>query len=391
MRTILTLLTFLLSSLAWAVTPLLAALEFVPAERFLNDPANSATFADLAAGFDSFGIPVPGSWDEVPEGEQRSLLAALPAGLASSVAMYLLPTAPLYPEVLGLDLFDIRQTLEFNEPPEQALVLLGEFDDEAVVAAFEARDYVVAGDSPHLLCPAAGCDTGMVPDLRNRDPANVFGGDLGRRFPVLLSAAGIIGSPSEALLQESAAAQADEQLSLADLPEVRAAADYLYGFQQVRAVTVLHPFALAAPDPARLIEAEPEEREAVLAQLNAAALPPYSLLLLAATTDEEWHYGLTVLVYPDVQTAQAAAEAIDVRLSTLISSRSGVSYAETIADPGELLPVSVEPLAEGLALVAVTVRAPRETVSAGLQPDVHYWRMLNALRNRDHLWLVPGG
>src|SRR5690625_6249437 len=220
MRTLLILPALLLSGLAWAVTPLLTALEFVPTERFLNDPRDRRTFAGVAAGFDRFGIPVPGSWDEVPEGEQRSLLAALPAGLSSSVAMYLLPTAPLYPEVLGLDLFDIRQTLEFNEPPEQALVLLGEFDDEAVVAAFEARDYVVAGDSPHLLCPAAGCDTGMVPDLRNRDPANVFGGDLGRRFPVLLSAAGIIGSPSEALLQESAAAHADEQLSLADLPEI---------------------------------------------------------------------------------------------------------------------------------------------------------------------------
>ena len=56
MRTILILPALLLSGLAWAVTPLLTALEFVPAESFLNDPVNSATFADVTAGFESFSV-----------------------------------------------------------------------------------------------------------------------------------------------------------------------------------------------------------------------------------------------------------------------------------------------------------------------------------------------
>lgn len=382
-------LTWLFS--AGAQSPLLEAMRYVPAEAFLAEPVNMATFADIRAGYAVRGVQPPDAWADMQPESERDILSSLPAGTAHSVTTFLRIGGPLYPELLGLDFFDLNATLEFGEPPNQALVLLGNIEPDRVTQAFLARDYRL---TEPLLCPAAGCETGREANLINREPGNPFGGDLGRNFPVFTRPGAVAGSASDVLALQMAASAAGELDSLADLPEVQALDAVLADMPHVLAVTVLNPLPFLTVDPLQVLGSEPDmdAASAALDQLAQFPLPPYSLIAFAATADQSSEHGHALLVYPDADQADAAAAALDARLHTLTAQRSGLSYAGLLTDRGaELRPATTVTGPEGgPSVVVITVTASLEDSAAAPFTGLSYRDFINLVQSRDHLWLVPG-
>lgn len=381
-------LTFLFS--AGAQSPFLDAMRYVPAESFLAEPSNMATFADLDAGYAVRGVRPPAAWAALDADGERSLLSALPFGTAASVTTYLLFGGPLYPELLGLDFFDLAGTVEFGAPPNQALVLLGDIQPERVSEAFLARGYNADGS---LLCPEAGCDTGNHTNLMNREPGNPFGGDLGRNFPVFTSEGVLAGSASDIIARQMTSSAAGELYSLADLPEVQAIDAALSTLPELLAVSVHHPLQFMVVDPVQVLGSDPDmdDASAVLDQLAQLALPAYSLIAFAATADDSAEHGHALLVFPDDEQATMAAASLDTRLRTFTAQRSQQSYADTLTDGGfELSEATVLPGSEGgPSVVMITLSASLAASAEAPFTGLAYRKFINLAQMRDYLWLVP--
>lgn len=390
MRSMILVLSLVLTVSAHAQSAFLDAMRYVPAESFLEETGNIATFADVQAGFAVTDTRMPASWAEIEPGSERSVFRALPYGLASSVTTYLMIGGPLYPELLGLDFFDLSGTVEFGVPPNQALVLIGDIAPMQVSSAFSARGYRLEGG---LLCPEAGCDTGRQPDISNREPGNPFGGDLGRSFPVFTSPGVLAGSASDVLARQMASSATGDLISLADLPEVRALDAVLSEMQHVLSVSIINPREFMTFDPLQVLgtDFDTDSATAVLEQLADVPLPAYSLVAFAATADESNEHGHVMLVYSDAGQAAAAAASLDERLHSFVSQRSQVSYAETLSGNGfELAPATVvTEVADGLSVVLVSLST---SLSAGDDAPfigLAYRSLINLLHTRDYLWLVP--
>ncbi len=385
----------LVLSLAWPVSasaqsPFLDAMRYVPAEAFLEETSNVATFSDVQAGFRVRGVLSPEAWAELEPGSEHSVLHALPFGLAPSVTTYLMVGGPRYPELLGLDFFDLEATVEFGVPPDQALVLLGDIKPLMVSLAFLARGYRL--EAP-LLCPDAGCDTGRQPDLRNREPGNPFGGDFGRNFPVFTAPGVLAGSASDVLARQMVASATGELFALADLPEVQAIDAALSAMPELLSVSVYNPLEFITSDPFRLLgnRMDADTAAAVFAQLADFPLPAYSLIAFAATADDTHEYGHAMLVYPDAVQAASAATALDARLHAFPAQRSELSSADTLADGSfELSPATVLPGTDSTpSIVMVTLSAPLSEGADAPFTGLAYRRFINMVHTRDYLWLVP--
>lgn len=380
---------------------LLAALKYVPAEALLLDSSGVIEFADIRAGLGLRRLDVPGSWAEMlSDHPDLAVLASLPPSLPAALVNTLRVGGPDYGEVLGFELFDLSATLGFGQPPFNATLLFGDLDESSVVSAFGRRGYFVAQElfGGPLLCPEAGCDTGAAMDIRARDMANVFGGDLGRKFPVWLSDGVVIGSAAEQLVQFLAATAAGEHTSVADLGEVQAVNALLYEYPFVSSVWFVHPLALMNPDllPLGAPEGAAEHARGVMQALNDNPLPPYALAAYAAVGDDSHEYGQVILVYQQEAAAREAAAALEQRLGLFESTRTKTTYLEALSNYGEVeRPLVYEHEATGTWLVAVGVKAPIpfEPDDSGrpILSGSPYRMLLSMFMNRDTLWLVPSG
>lgn len=390
MRSMIFILALVFTVSAQAQSAFLDAMRYVPAESFFEETGNIATFADIPAGFAATDTPMPSYWADIEPGSERSVFRALPYGLASSVTTYLMMGGPLYPELLGLDFFDLSGTVEFGVPPNQALVLIGGIAPARVSLAFLARGYRLEGE---LLCPEAGCDAGREMDINNREPGNPFGGDLGRSFPVFTSPGVLAGSASDVLARQMASSATGDLTSLADLPEVQALDTVLSQMQHVLSVTIVNPIEFMAFDPLQVLgrNFDAESASALLEQVAAVPLPAYSLVAFAATADESTEFGHVMLVYPDAGQAAAAADSLDERLHSFMSQRDQVSYAETLSGTEfELAPATVMPeSADGVSVVLVSLSTPLSNTDDAPFVGLVYRSVINLMYQRDYLWLIP--
>jgi len=332
---------------------------------------------------------VPSAWSAPGVQERLSeLIWALPPAAPPEI-IYELLQADAYPELLGIDLFQISATVAFGEPPFQVLALLGEFDPQLVRAAFSERDYVVSADSSAglLLCPAEGCDQGAVVDLGSQEPANPFGGAFGRRQPALAAAAHLISSPSDAALGSVARVIEGSGPSLASLAPVRALTELLAGSGHLLNLTVVNPGLLSVVDPLQLGWLEPDQAQERLQALAEVPLPPYSLAAYAAVVDSGFDRGLVLLVYANQQQAEQAVTALEARLNDLPLTPRGPSFAAVWTDYGELAAVRAE-AAAGRWVVMVQLSAP---APASGRAAVPFTALLNELLRHETLWLLPGG
>ncbi len=181
-------------------SPLLALLDRVPAQFAPLDEPLQLDFIDFAALYALApelppGVPSLETFDDLSALE--SLDGKLYQSWFSVVNRQATGSAELrmafgYGDMRaanGFGYFEVTQALVIGMPPTQITYYAGDFDLDAVREALAARDYEsVDRDGVETLCWTEGCDRGLETDLPSRDPANVFGADLGRRFPVALTA-----------------------------------------------------------------------------------------------------------------------------------------------------------------------------------------------------------
>ena len=132
-----------------------------------------------------------------PRWGSRAARATLLAGLLTG--------GPAWPEVVGFDFTDIDRAITFGTPPSNGTVLVGSFDPSAIGAAYAARGYTSSAAGEHaLLCPEAGCDTGLALDLASIDPRIPFGGRLGRSEPLAVAPSDLLSSADAATIDADA-------------------------------------------------------------------------------------------------------------------------------------------------------------------------------------------
>ena len=381
------------------MTPFLRALSLIPNTSGVRGAEPMFSYADYHAAIEARGMDVPESLaGYLAEGEPDGpLFPALPQAGPSGIMRYLGNGGPDYPITVGFDFFQIAQAVEFGVPPVTGQILIGDFNEEAIRTVYALRSYTTAREDElgTLLCPAAGCSEGMQQNIRERNPANPFGGDLGRSEAIFVGENVLLNSSSDVVVESMAAAYADSASSLAEMPEFQALANVLAEYPYVSAVMAAKPFALASLDPRTMTE-NPEVAERLLADLEAAPLPPYLVTAFASAADTEHEYGLTLLVFASADAAQDAAAVIDNRLATMESFRTQQVFTDLLNEAGTLEPAQViTDEVTGLSVVVVRVAGDlptSEPVDGSIvRSHLPYQRFVQMMYTRDTNWLVWGG
>lgn len=306
-----------------------------------------------------------------------------------------------WPALLGFDFFAVDRELAFGVPPGDGSVLLGDFDADAIGRAFMARGYTRSevGDRT-LWCGPDGCDAGLSVDLQARNPANPFGGAIGRTEPLAVSATDLLSSAAVATIDGMLDAATGRVPSLADDPAYRAA---LEGFDpDARLIqATLVPGELLAADIAALMLGigSAEEAEAALAELAATfePIPAYQLLGIADGATATEQVVTVALVYDQEQDAAIAIDVIPRRLATMDSLRTHMPLRQLLEGRGvTAVEGRVVPSGDGKrAIAAITLRAPLAPNEPDAESDrltsssLVYWMLVEMVLGRDTLWLSP--
>ena len=162
----------------------------------------------------------------------RLWLAALNGAASGSgrLLRYLLNGGPEWPRLVGFDFTDVHSELAFGQPPGDGIVLQGEFDPARIGAALSARDFTTTDAGPFSLwCRSDGCNKGLKLDIADRDPADPFGGELGRRQPLAVSEGTLLSSAAIETVDGMLDATRGARPSLADDPSYATVAEALAG------------------------------------------------------------------------------------------------------------------------------------------------------------------
>ena len=304
-------------------------------------------------------------------------------------------------QLTSLDPFQVRQTLGFGVPPGAGLILLGTFDPAAIGKAFAAQGYMTSdiGNGLTLICSAEGCDTGLKQNLRSRNPANPFGGNLGRKEPLVVTDRLIFNSASYATVEAILSAYQSQTPSLAHAPDYMAATEALTERGTlIQAMFV--PVSEIGGDPARSLPARPGKEAAAteIAKFNTEAppIPPYTLAAMGQTALDGQFVTLVALVYSQESDAQAAAKALPARLKLAPSLRMRQLWLKLIEDrKGSLGEGRVFKSSNGLyvALLPIVSPIPKiDPTGADKQnfASFYVYRLLfEGYTARDLGWLIP--
>jgi hypothetical protein len=308
-------------------------------------------------------------------------------GIASGsgdLLMNLFAGAPDWPSLLGFDFFDIDREVAFGEPPSNGEVLLGRFDPTSIEAAYAARGFTqMDQDGRTLLCGPDGCDAGLTVHADQRNPANPFGGNLGRSQPLAISATELDNSAAIDTVQGILDTASGTTPSLAADPDYRAAAEAASAAGTVIQATLV---------PAALLSADPGEGGA-----SAAPIPAYDLLFFADGASDTEQVVQVGLVYENPADAQMAVDALPGRIDALNSVVTGQPVRQLLDERGVTsIQGQVIPSSDGTRSVALfELRAPL----ASSDPDpgtglmtassIIYKTLVDMLYRRDLQWLAP--
>lgn len=332
-------------------SPFLQAMARVPDVPLIRDGAPIVSYGAYHEGIHARGGEVPDSVAAVRDSGDLSALIALPAAGPYNLRFHLGGFGIRYPTVVGFDYFQITHGIEAGRITTIAHILTGDFDPEAVIAAHAARGYTAeAWANGTLLCPPDGCETGTVQRLQETNPANPFGGHLGRSEPLYITETVLLNSPDFEMLQALIAVEEGGAPTLADDPAFQAVSNVL---SQYPAVTMVLAFDA--------VHIAPRADDALIVPdvTDVAPLPATELAFFASAADDESEFALLVLVYPDADAGAAAAEAINLRLNAPIST-DGATYADYYEEVGTLEPAqAATDSATGIQMVVIRLVAPK--------------------------------
>ena len=328
------------------------------------------------------------------------------SGLDLSVLMTAMQGVPgLYPNmqiISGFTMLDVDQSLHYGIAPRDGILLTGEFDVAAMRAALAQRDFEpneIGG--MEVWCWVEGCNLGMQPDLENEVISDLFGGNLGRHEPLVITPELLLDSPAIATVEDLIAAQNDELDTLADAPEYRTFAEAFMAQGTLIQLSVFSPDP--TPDDYDFSPYTWDFGEDCSSRLPAQVcenarnsideyfgdLPPYPMIGFAHVWREGEHFGLVALLYEDAETAAIAGQEIYNRLSNAISlSPRGYTYADMLGS--EILPPVVYK-GDEFAAAIVLVRAPEaeepEVIAQVTASVAPYRAFMQMLMNRDLYFL----
>jgi|GEM_PF-3634698 len=300
----------------------------------------------------------------------QSRLATV-ASLASDVAENIfIAEMNEMPTVTGFSLSDIRQILVFGEPPARVAFLRGEFDGDAIRAAFTAAGYAIdpSVSAYTRICHPEGCTESTKTDLRERNLGIPFGGEIGRKDALALFESDVAGedllitTPNDELF-EAAVAQASSGVSSTFSHPVWTTVGAL--LEQPLAADMV----AANLYPARWLNSTGDE-------------PAYAVLAAATYAPEDaLTQTLVMQVYPQVGVEALSPFPIETLLAgtSVFAKRS---YAELFAERG--VAVTVE---SSIAIGEGSARLLR--LSANSTPTVDYELLMRLIFNRDLAWLAP--
>lgn len=323
-------------------------------------------------------------------------------------ARYLVKAADS-PSVVGFDYFQIEQEMTYGTPPSQTLQLMGPFDLDKVRAALTSQGYTQQDQSGvEVWCGPDGCDSGSKVNVKDRQPANLFGGDLGRKWPVIMLPDGLIGSPDLSVIKDHAANVKDNKASLATLPQYRAAVDAITSGGNLLQAYVWDGEVLAQMRMLSLTtavlgsNAKPEVVKKFLQEMlkDYKPIPMYELLVFADVATESEQVGEVALVYSSEDDAKAAAEVLPQRIDTYVSLTVKKPLIELLHDRKVDSPKTEIVESNGKYVLVLKLATPKATIEelqkldikdpnppAVTAPGLIYRLLVNAAMQRDLGWL----
>ncbi|MEO8393708.1 MAG: hypothetical protein ABI700_12025 [Chloroflexota bacterium] len=384
-------------------SPLLRMLARIPDTSAAREYFSYIDYRALVAARP--GVPEISSWEQFntlikSKSEESRLVLATLYGVQSGPSFFsqYLMLSEAMPKVVGFDDFTIERAVEFGNPPEQGDVLEGDFDAQAITDAHAQRDYLSSAlNGLTLLCPTAGCDSGMRQNLLQRDEANPFGGNLGRSQPVLVGDRLVASSPSIFTVNAIAGAIADPSTSLADQPDFVAAAEAI-----TASGTLIQTYFIAPSDVGSISSAfvtsrlSAEQVKTLTAQLQAdfVPVPAYNLVALADVATETEQQGLIALVYTTQAQAKAAAALFPKHLQDYTSLVTQQPFSDLLSDRGVTsIEASVYP-GKDRSVMLLTLHSPLASNALpadGTAPQASslvYSLLVRAYMQRDLGWLA---
>lgn len=382
-------------------SPFLRMLARVPDTPAAYETFSYADYRALVAARP--GAPSVTSWAEYAalNDDQQALFLSALQGLNSgpdAFARAFLQSGEMAAAV-GFDLLNVERAAAYGNPPAGVTLLEGDFNADAVIAAHEARGYTAshAGDLM-LLCGANGCENGLLANLSDRNPANPFGGELGRNQPVLVGQRLVASSPSSDALALVEATLAGKAASLSDQPDYRAAAEAITANGTllqalfIRPADILPLSSAGADNPALTAR----DRQTLLDRLRAAfvPLPQYTLIAFADTLVGGEQVTIVALVYTNQADALATAALFPAQLEDAQSFLVKRPFRDVLTERGvTAAEAAVCNASTKRSVVTITLRSPlpAAVAAAGERPAALsrvYAMLARAYYARDLGWLA---
>lgn len=279
-------------------------------------------------------------------------------------------------QAVGFSFDDIERVLAYGLHPPRLMLLQGEFDGEAVRAAFAASGFAVTTDLGYTsICNPDGCEESTAIDIRGRNQGNPFGGNIGRREAIALVESEtpggdlLLATPYYPLLEATIAritGGTDDRVSQAALR----AADFVIAEagEAALAAANLYPAGFLVRD-----------------EGAGAALPAWDMLALAsyAAPDAEPR-ALAALIYADGAAVAELGEQWGERLAEASAiDEGGASIADLFQRQNVLIDsFGYAALPEGWGALALRFTAQRPY-------DRAFRLLIRMLERRDAAWLAP--
>ena len=387
-------------------TPLLRLLNQIPDGEAA---AETFSYVDYRAIVETrSGAPLITSADDWEalvsrDAKELSLWMAAFFGVASGPSDLLQNVREPLPmrDVTGIDLFAIERAFAYGMPPGEVWLLEGEFDTEAIANTHIERDYqeqTVVGVT--LWCGNDDCD-GSVMDLSSREPADPFGGRLGRRQPLFVTDSLVASSANTDRLVALAQAVAGETDSLAQNDNYLSLAEAITQKGRLLQAWFISPLDIM-PASANLVnsligeELSADQIEALRAEMEAefTPLPQYRLLGFADTVSDSEQIAIAALVYNDAEKASEAAEIVVQQIEDYVSLATQEPLSDMLEERGVTAVETSIYENDERAVLLVSLHAPlpaEEPIAEGLGPvssSLVFHLLINMYQQRDLGWLA---
>jgi hypothetical protein len=374
--------------------PMLNLLSFVPDTPEVRSAFYYADIeTSVATRFGTRQYANSEEWYEFPD-EQDVWQAALPHVMPIFHNNFSLMVADAG-ETTGINYFSIERTAWFGQDESYGLIMEGDFDTEAIVTAYKERDWELTpnDDSILVLCSNLGCEEGSVIDFTNRNTANPFGGELGRREPIALVDDYIFNAIEMDSFETMLMTRAGLHPSLGAAADVQAAVRNLNLYGSIRQAAIFnHADLIQTMLPLTI---EPAARRRTLNQIQD--VPVAQLLMLVDTANPFIEAGHLLLVYATQADAQIAQAALSQNLSpdsNLVLAPNG-TLRQLMESRGILQPVTmIEDEMSGYFVVRVslqnslTIGTAHSTNGSLIPSGIQFYLFLRMVQVRDVHWFA---